>query len=129
AWCLLRQAVRTFRLDRISGLEILDRPVEHDVTVLDEPVGAFLPDSDDALVTVEFDAAAEHLAAGYRPVAVERGPGETRMTMQVGITAPSTLRRLLAELPGATVTAPAAARAAVRAWAADALGRYRGAGQ
>src|SRR5699024_6107252 len=111
-WCLLRQAVRTFRLDRISGLEILDREVEHDVTVLDEPAGAFLPESEDALVTVEFDATAEHLAAGYRPVEVTPGPGAGRMTMQVGIIAPSTLRRLLAELPGATVTGPPAARAA-----------------
>jgi len=124
-WCRLRGAPRTFRLDRISGLELLGAGVEHDVTVIDEAGHAFLGEADDAPVTVEFDAAGEQLAAVYRPLSIELDPARGRARMRVAIAAPSTLRRLVTELPGASVIEPASARAAMRAWADDALGRYR----
>ncbi len=124
AWCLLRGAVRTFRLDRISGLELLQTPVENDVTVIDEAASAFVPGEGDPLVTVEFDAAAESLAAAYRPSRLDRDGDRVRI--QVAIAAPSTLQRLLVELPGASVVEPGEVRAAVRDWAVDSLSRYRG---
>lgn len=125
AWCLLRNAVRTFRLDRISGLDVLETPVAHDVTVIDEAAGAFVAGEGEPLVTIGFDADAEPLALAYRPVELETDPETGQRRMQVAITAPSTLQRLLIELPGAVVLGPDEVRAAVRDWAGEALGRYR----
>lgn len=123
-WCLLRQGVRTFRLDRISEFETLTTDVEHDVTALDEAPDAFASGESELIVTVSFDAAGEPLAMAYRPTSLEidRQSGEARM--DVAIAARSTLLRLLGELPGARVEAPDDVRGAVLDWAREALGRY-----
>lgn len=129
AWCLLRGAVRTFRLDRISALEVLETPIEHDVTVLDEAASAFIGGADETIVTIRFDAAAEHLAMTYRPISIDIDRKAGSAQMQVAIAAPSTLQRLLTELPGATVVGPLAVRQAIRDWASAALDRYSDAAQ
>ena len=53
AWCHLAEARRLFRLDRITGLEVLDEPAqEHDVPPRTCPTGLFEPGPDDLSATV-----------------------------------------------------------------------------
>jgi len=122
-WCHLRGALRTFRLDRISGLAVLDAPIEHPGGDLELAEIGFDPGPDDGVVTIECDAAGVPLMSGYRPSAPRRA-SDGRVRMDVAIGSDAALRRILAEVPGAIVVAPAAAREAVRAWAAESLGRY-----
>ncbi|HWL60335.1 MAG TPA: WYL domain-containing protein [Microbacteriaceae bacterium] len=127
AWCLLRGALRTFRLDRISGLELLTTPSAHDVTAIDDAASAFIAGPGETIVTIGFDPDAEPLALAYRPIEVDdTDPDTGQRRMRVAITAPSTLQRLLSEIPGAVVLDPAEVRHAVRDWATAVLGRYGG---
>lgn len=122
-WCFLRAARRTFRLDRISALDILDTPSSHGLEDLELAAVGFDPGPGDGVVTIECDAAGVPLMSGYRPTSIARLEGD-RVRMDVAIGSDSALRRIVAEVPGATVVAPPAARAAVRAWASESLGRY-----
>ncbi len=128
AWCFLREGLRTFRLDRISGVAVLDTPIVHGIDELDGgPIG-FDPGPDDGVVTIECDVSGVLLISGYRPTAVKRIPGEERVRLDVAIGSDAALRRIVAEIPGAVVVAPESARASVLAWARDSLSRYRGEG-
>jgi len=123
-WCWLRGDLRTFRLDRIAAIELLTAPVEHELAELDATAAGYVPAPDDPTVTIECDASAVVLMSGYRPRSVRRLPTAERVQLEVAIGSDGALRRILGEVPGAVVVAPAAARAAVRAWAADARHRY-----
>jgi len=123
-WCFLRGGLRTFRLDRISGLEVLETPVEHGVADLDRAPIGFDPGPEHGIVTIECDASGIPLMSGYRPSATKRVGRTNRVRMDVAIGSDAALRRILAEVPGAVVVAPPAARETVRAWARDALSRY-----
>ncbi|HWK20034.1 MAG TPA: WYL domain-containing protein [Microbacteriaceae bacterium] len=124
-WCYLRGALRTFRLDRISALQVLDVAAERGSADLELSEIGFDPGPDDGIVTIECDAAGMPLISGYRPTALKRVGGSTRVRMDVAIGSDAALRRIVAEVPGAVVVGPPAAREAVRAWAEDSLGRYR----
>lgn len=123
-WCHLRGALRTFRLDRISGLVVLDAAIEHDGGDLELAEIGFDPGPDDGVVTIECDAAGLTLMSSYRPTGAKRVAGSNRVRMDVAIGSDAALRRILADVPGAVVVGPPAARDAVRAWAAESLGRY-----
>lgn len=123
-WCYLRGGLRTFRLDRISGLATLTAPVEHDVHDLDASAIGFDPGPEHGSVTIECDASAVPLMSGYRPSSTRRIGATGRARMEVAIGSDAAIRRILAEVPGAVVVAPPAARAAVRTWAQAALDRY-----
>lgn len=123
-WCHLRAALRTFRLDRISGLDLLEASIEHDATDLELSEIGFDPGPDDGIVTIECDASGMSLMSGYRPAATKRVTGSDRIRMEVAIGSDAALRRIVAEVPGAVVVGPPSARAAVRAWAEESLGRY-----
>jgi len=128
-WCFLRESLRTFRLDRISDVVVLDTPVLHRIDELDGgPIG-FDPGPDAGVVTIECDVSGVPLISGYRPTSVKRIPGEERVRLDVAIGSDAALRRIVAEIPGATVVAPDSARAAVLAWAQDSLSRYRPLGE
>ena len=55
-WCHMREAVRTFRLDRISDLEITELPITHGVADVTLPETLFEGSDDDQLVTIDVDA-------------------------------------------------------------------------
>lgn len=124
AWCHVRGGFRTFRLDRIDGLELLDTPTAHDASELDQAATGFTPSDEHPIVTIEFDAAGIDLVEGYRPESLEVDKASGRATMRVAVSSAVIVRRLLAETPGARVVGPEEARSAVREWAADAVGRY-----
>jgi proteasome accessory factor C len=125
-WCYLRADLRTFRLDRISGLERLETPSTHDVGDLDGSGIGFEAGPEHGLVTIECDASAVPLLSGFRPSAPRRVAGTSLVRVDVAIGSDAALWRILAEAPGAVVTAPDSARTTVLAWARDALSRYQG---
>lgn len=122
----LREAVRTFRLDRISQAAVSDSPISYRSKDVALPEKLFEGSPDDVLVTVEIDTAAASFLLDYAPDEVE-DLGEGRSRMLVRVTQFGSLARLIAGLPGRpVVTAPAAARVAVAEWASRAAARYVG---
>nr|WP_157887812.1 WYL domain-containing protein [Frondihabitans sp. PAMC 28766] len=120
----LREAVRTFRLDRISGAAVSDAAITHRASDVSLPEKLFEGSPDDVVVTVEIDQAASSLLADYAPDDVEpAGPGRCRMRLRVNQF--GSLARLVAGLPGrAVVVEPPSARAAVADWASRASRLY-----
>ena len=124
-WCHLRDAVRTFRIDRIAQLAVLEEPATHSAADIDLPEGVFSGADVDAEVTVAFDAGGVALIADYAPRSLRIDEATGRATAVVAVAHPAIAWRLVAELPDAVVLAPPSAREAVALRAADALGRYR----
>lgn len=126
-WCHLREAARTFRIDRIAGLEVLEPAVAHTAAELDEPASIFSGTELEVSteITVEFDASGVPLIADYAPRQLETNPTTGRAVAVVALSHPEVVWRIMAELPEAVVVAPASARAAVAARASEALDRYR----
>lgn len=126
-WCHLREAVRTFRLDRMSDLHATqDSAVEHPADVV-VPEALFVPSPDDLTVTVELPSTALGLVADYIrdgstiPVDHDRVRATLRVAHYHG------LKRLVAGLAGiVTVIEPAEARRAVAEWAAAGASWYSG---
>ncbi len=121
----LREAVRTFRLDRISAPAVSDAPITFRAADVALPETLFEGSPDDVVVTVEIDVAASPLLADYAPDDVEdAGGGRCRMRLRVNQF--GSLARLVAGLPGrAVVVDPPAARLAVSDWAQRAADLYR----
>lgn len=127
-WCHLREGVRTFRLDRVSGLVVTDQPIEHRPADIALPETLFEGSASDLLVTIEYETAAapliaDYLAAGHpspdAPSAAGLERSEIRVSHYHG------LKRLVASMAGVvTVVAPPAARASVAEWAASGAARY-----
>ncbi|WP_166872305.1 YafY family protein [Salinibacterium sp. ZJ450] len=124
-WDHLREAIRTFRLDRMSRPELTTTPISRrgaDVTL---PDTLFAGSSDDLTVTVDVAPSAlallgEYLQEGTQPVPVD---GMLRVTIRVAHF--HSLKRLIASLPDvATVVGPPEARRMVRDWALAGADRY-----
>lgn len=126
-WCHLREAVRTFRLDRMTDPRVTASPrSSHTVDVL-LPDTLFQPSSDDVDVRLELPTAALPLLADYRPERSEVvGTGvRTRTTLRVAHA--HVLKRLVTGLAGiVTVLQPAESRKVVFDWAAAGLAQYSG---
>lgn len=126
-WCHLREAIRTFRLDRISNAVITDEPIEHRVTDSDLrlPDVLFEASPDDLEVTIEVSASAMPLLVDYLPDGATTVGLSGRIRTTLRVSHYHGLKRLIASMPGvATVVAPPSARAAVAAWAREGAARY-----
>ena len=124
-WCHLREAVRTFRLDRISNPRVTDDPITHAAADVVLPDVLFEGSDDDLLVTLEIAAGAAMLIADYLPDAtpVVEPDGRVRATMRVSHY--HGLKRLVAGMPGlVTVHEPDEARRVIAEWAAAGAARY-----
>jgi proteasome accessory factor C len=127
-WCHLREAVRTFRLDRISNAIITEKPIEHRATDSDVrlPDVLFEPSPDDLEVTIEVVPSAMPLLTDYIPDGATTVEHDGRIRTTLRVSHYHGLKRLIASMPGvATVVAPPSARTAVEAWARDGAARYR----
>jgi len=121
-WCHLREAMRTFHLDRVSDLELTDIPIAH----AGEPApGWFEPAAGDIIAHVRFPESLAPLLGDYLDRAtLETSAGMTTATMRVADEL--SLRRLAARRGGVVeVLEPAAARRAVAEWADAGLAQYR----
>ncbi len=119
-WCHLREAMRTFHLDRVSDATVTDIPAAHG----NEPVpDLFEPAEDDAAVELRVHASAIPLLSEYLG-ATTTGDGEWRRAT-VRVADPRSLRRLVARSGGAVeIVAPRGAREAAADWARAALELY-----
>jgi proteasome accessory factor C len=136
-WCHLRQAVRTFRLDRMSDLRATAEPADDHTADVVLPDTLFEASADDLSVTLELPASALSLIADYLPERIparsgsasERavgptGPGD-RVRVMVRVAHFHGLKRLVASLAGVvTVVEPAEARRVVADWTAAGAARY-----
>ena len=114
-WCHLRQAMRTFHLDRVSDLELTDIPITHG----EEPVpGWFEPDAGDVVARIRFpESVAPLLGRLPRPRRRSRPPTACRS------------RRCASPTSSACGASPLAAAASVEILEPDrgaACGRRRG---
>jgi len=124
AWDHLREALRTFRLDRVGAPALTTTPITHRATDVTLPETLFEGSPDDLLVVLDLDAAAAPLLADYGPDEPEPlSDGRVRLRLRVNRL--GTLARLVAGLPGRPeVVQPESARTAVADWAARAVARY-----
>jgi proteasome accessory factor C len=125
-WCHLREAMRTFHLDRVSAVELTDLPVEHG----QEPVPAlFEPGAEDLVARIRFPASIAVLLGDYLDRAEVAVDGDTA-TATMRVADEHSLRRLAARHGGEVeILEPAAARVAAAQWARAGLAQYAGSGQ
>ncbi|RLK49250.1 helix-turn-helix transcriptional regulator [Microbacterium telephonicum] len=120
-WCHLRQAMRTFHLDRVEGVQLTDVPISHGAEIVPE---LFEPSETDAVVDVRVRPEILPLLAGFLDPQSVTGTGEFR-DAQLRVADERSLKRLAARHAGAfEVRAPAAARHAAAAWADAGLAQY-----
>ncbi|WP_127818459.1 helix-turn-helix transcriptional regulator [Microbacterium sp. CPCC 204701] len=121
-WCHLREAMRTFHLDRVSALELTDIPISH---AGDPAPDWFSSGAGDIVARVRFpDSVAPLLGDYLERAALEASGGMTTATMRVADEL--SLRRLAARRGGIVeVLEPPAARRAVAEWAEAGLAQYR----
>lgn len=120
-WCHLRQAMRTFHLDRVSEITVTDIPAEH----AHESVPAlFQPGRDDEAALLRFpETYTALLGDSLAHAEISVADGWATATMRVAD--PRGLRRLAARFGGGVeVIAPESARRATRDWADAALAQY-----
>jgi len=125
-WDHLREAVRTFRLDRISNPEVTAEPITHGATDVSLPDKLFEGSVDDLIVTIDIAPGAAPLLADYIPDNAETVEHDGRLRTTVRVSHYHGLKRLVASMAGvATVVGPPEARAVVAEWAAAGAARYR----
>ncbi len=124
-WCHLREAVRTFRLDRISNPHVTSEPIAHGATDITLPDVLFEGSADDLIVTLDVAAGAAPLLADYVPDGASSTEQNGRVRTTVRVSHYHGLKRLIASMSGvAVVVEPAEARAIVAEWAAAGAARY-----
>lgn len=124
-WCHLREAVRTFRLDRISEAVVTDEAIEHRASDVRLPE-LFESSPDDLEVVIDVEPSAMPLLADFIPDGTRTSDDGARVRATLRVSHHHGLKRLVAGMPGVvTVVEPAEARAAVADWARAALAQYR----
>ncbi|WP_373861724.1 helix-turn-helix transcriptional regulator [Actinomadura hibisca] len=130
-WCRRAEAVRLFRLDRVTALEVLDAAAEVPAGAepIDVDAGLFRPSEHDVRVSFELTPQGRWVADHYPCESVEElGEGRLRIVLRT----PDTrwVRGLALRLGDqGRITAPADLAEGVRADAARALARYETAGR
>nr|WSZ95179.1 WYL domain-containing protein [Streptomyces sp. NBC_00857] len=125
AWCRLSEARRTFRLDRVAEIKLLDAPAAPpELELRDLSEGLVQPSAEDPEVVVEVGPGGRWVAEYYpHDSAVELPDGGLRITLRTSV--PTSLRRLALRLggDGRIVSPPDLAKSA-RLAAGDALAAY-----
>ncbi len=120
-WCHMREAMRTFHLDRVSDPVLTDIPVTHADA---EAPALFDADRGEILARIRFPAALAPLLADHLTGA-ETTEEEGRCTATMRLADERSLRRLAARFGGdIEVLSPDSVRHAVEAWATAALEQY-----
>jgi proteasome accessory factor C len=124
-WCHLRTAIRTFRLDRISELEVTTEPLSAHAAEEKLPDVLFEGSDDDLLVTIDVAASATPLLADYIPEGTVSTTIGDRIRTTVRVSHYHGLKRLVASMPGVvTVVEPDDARRVVAEWATAGAAQY-----
>gem|GEM_PF-129988 len=113
-WDHRRDALRTFRFDRMDALEITEQPIEHDATEVNLPDTLFEPSAEDLEVTLEVVPAALGLISDYLTEGARTEQHGDRIRATVRVPHYHGLKRLVAGMPDTVrVVAPEQARQAV----------------
>ncbi len=127
-WCRLTEARRTFRLDRVAEIRLLDAPAAPpELELRDLSAGLVQPAAEDPEVVIEVGTGGRWVAEYYPHDSAEELPdGGLRITLRTPD--PASLRRLALRLggDGRIVTPPELADSA-RDAAREALAAYEGA--
>ncbi|MFE1644996.1 helix-turn-helix transcriptional regulator [Microbacterium sp. P01] len=120
-WCHLREAMRTFHLDRVGDLVPTSLPSEH---AADEVPAMFEPGDDDVQVRIRYPESVATLLGEYLERAdISTADGVSVATVRLPDDA--ALRRLVARRGGdVEILEPASARQAAVAWAEAGLAQY-----
>lgn len=119
-WCHLRQAIRTFHLDRVSDPQLTDIAITHRDEHLPQTFGQ---DDADAVI-VRVPERLSPLLGAYPSEEIAREDGQ--LTVRLRMADPRSIKRLATRFGGALeVLEPAVARATTREWAAAGLALYR----
>ncbi|MCS0636142.1 WYL domain-containing protein [Streptomyces sp. LP05-1] len=127
AWCRLSEARRTFRLDRVAEIRLLDEPsAPPEIELRDLSAGLVQPSADDPEVVVEVGPGGRWVAEYYPHDRADELPdGGLRITLRTPD--PASLRRLALRLGrDGRITAPAELAGSARRAAAEALAAYDG---
>lgn len=120
-WCHLREAMRTFHLDRVSDVRLSDIPISHGGERVPE---LFEPSDTDAVVDLRVRAATLPLLAEYLDASSVTGEGDIR-SAQIRVADERSLKRVATRHGGdVEVRSPEEARRAVAAWAEAGLAQY-----
>lgn len=125
AWCRLSEARRTFRLDRVAEIKLLDAPAAPpELELRDLSAGLVQPSADDPEVVVEVGPGGRWVAEYYPHDSAEELPdGGLRITLRTP--APASLRRLALRLGrDGRITAPRDLSENARRAAREALAAY-----
>jgi len=119
-WCHLRQAIRTFHLDRVSDPQLTDIAITHrDVALPD----AFGQDVAAGEVTVRLPERLAPLLGGFAREEVDRVDGT--LTLRIRMADPRGIKRIAGRFGGALeVLDPGVGRSATREWAEAGLALY-----
>jgi proteasome accessory factor C len=124
-WCHVREAVRTFRLDRISNPLQSTSPISFSAKDVQLPDTLFQGSADDFDVTLDVASAALPLLSDYIGDAAVTPTAEGRVITTIRVAHLFSLKRLVAGMPGVVrVVTPGEGRQAVAQWAAAALEMY-----
>ncbi len=124
-WCHLRDAVRTFRLDRMSELAATALPISAREEEIVLPSTLFNSSDNDLRVELSVPSEALPLVSDYiTPGARKKRDGD-HVIVTIRVPHFHGLKRLVASLPGiVTVVGPTEARRAVADWAAAGAQQY-----
>ena len=126
AWCHLAEARRLFRIDRITGLEVLDAPrVAHDLEPRDLSEGLFEAGPDDLRARLLLSPEMRWFAEYYPVISTEEAEGGG-LEVTLAVSDERWLLRLALRFGhGLTVLEPAVLRDRVESVAANALRLHR----
>jgi proteasome accessory factor C len=125
-WDHSRQALRTFRLDRMTATRATADAIAHETAGLKLPDALFEASADDLEVTVELPVDALGLLADYRPTGSEPGSREGLVRTTLRVAHHHGLKRLITGLGGvAVVISPPEARRRIAQWAAAGAATYQ----
>lgn len=121
-WCHLREAMRTFHLERVSDLVLTGIPVAHGGERVPE---LFEPSDTDVVAELRFRAAVAPLLGEYLDRATVSTAGDHSVA-RLRVADARSLKRLAARRGGdVEILSPDAARRAAAAWAEAGLDQYR----
>jgi len=125
-WCHHRQALRTFRVDRIESVTLTTlRQGDHSSLIDDISPELFEPSPEDIMVTIRCRSSALPLIADYLPRGFVPEKDADAVVLEIPFAHYGSLTRFVARHPGVVeVVAPPSARAAIAEFAREALGQY-----
>jgi proteasome accessory factor C len=127
AWCHTRQALRTFRVDRIETISVTATPAaSHDDLLSPEQWRVFSPSDNDLVATIEFSPPALPLITEYLDRHAKPEKTGNVFVARVPFAHLGSLTRFVSKNPGLVrVVGPPEAREHVRHHARSALNHYR----